>query len=318
MTHQASDEASRPVDELTGRYAPSPTGPLHLGNLRTALVAWLSARSQGGRFVMRIEDLDPVVARSQHEQGQLADLLALGLGWDGDPLRQSQRRPEHDAAIARLREAGLTYPCYCSRREIAEAASAPHAGPQEGPPGAYPGTCRTLTSRQRARWEAEGRRPALRLRGFGELVTVIDALHGPVTAVVDDLVLRRNDGVPAYNLAVVVDDAAQRVTEVVRGDDLLSSSPRQAYLGQLLGLAAPRYLHVPLVLGASGARLAKRDGAVTLADLAPLGVSALDVRSRLAASLGLCDPEDKPTTEQLLARFDPAVLPTHPWVFDTW
>ena len=314
MTHQATEAGPLALGALTGRYAPSPTGALHLGNLRTALVAWLSARSQGGRFVMRVEDLDPVVARPEHERAQLADLAALGLDWDGDPLRQSERGPIYETAIAELETAGLTYPCYCSRREIADAASAPH----DGPPGAYPGTCRHLDAAQQAQRQAEGRRPAWRLRASGQAVTVIDVLHGPVTAVVDDLVLRRNDGVAAYNLAVVVDDAAQQVTEVVRGDDLLSSSPRQAYLAQLLGLAVPTYFHVPLVLGPTGARLAKRDGAVTLADLATFGVSAVEVRSRLAASLGLCRDDEQPTMDQLLDRFDPMILPTYPWEFDKW
>ena len=149
-------------------------------------------------------------------------------------------------------------------------------------------------------------------------MTVVDALQGPVTASVDDLVLRRNDGVAAYNLAVVVDDAAQGVTEVVRGDDLLSSTPRQAYLCRLLGLPVPRYVHVPLVLGPTGARLAKRDGAVTLADLSTLGVTAVEVRARLAASLGLCRPEERPTMNDLVERFDTMSLTTHPWVFDKW
>ncbi|MCU1345451.1 MAG: Glutamate--tRNA ligase [Acidimicrobiia bacterium] len=314
MTHQATEPARPGLGRLTGRYAPSPTGSLHLGNLRTALVAWLSARSGAGRFVMRIDDLDPAVARREHEAVQLADLAALGLDWDGPPLRQSERVEAYEAAIDQLGAAGLVYPCYCSRREIAEASSAPH----DGPPGAYPGRCRSLTPAQRARREAEGRRPALRLRASGEVVTVIDRLHGPVSAVVDDLVLRRNDGVAAYNLAVVVDDAAQGVTEVVRGDDLLSSSPRQAYLAALLHLPVPHYLHVPLVLGPTGARLAKRDGAVTLADLAAHGVDALAVRTRLAESLGLAAPGERPSLEQLVARFDPAALPTEPWVFDKW
>jgi glutamyl-tRNA synthetase len=217
----------------TGRFAPSPTGALHVGNLRTALVAWLFARSAGSRFLLRVEDLDPADARPEHEAGQLADLAALGLDWDPPVVRQSERRAAHDAAVEHLVAAGRTYPCYCTRREIREAASAPH-----GPPGSYPGTCRDLDDAERATREAAGRRPALRLRAEGAVVTAHDRLHGDVTLAVDDLVLRRNDGIVAYNVAVVVDDAAAGVEEVVRGDDLLASTPRQVLLATSLGLAA--------------------------------------------------------------------------------
>jgi glutamyl-tRNA synthetase len=178
----------------SGRFAPSPTGPLHLGNLRTALVAWLFARSAGSRFLVRMEDLDRAVSRPEHEAGQLADLAAIGVDWDGPVVRQSQRWAAYDDAIATLTAAGLTYPCYCSRREIQAAASAPHG---EGPEGAYPGTCRHLTAAQRTEREAGGRRPAVRLRTEGERVALVDRLCGPYEAVVDDVVLRRNDGTPA-------------------------------------------------------------------------------------------------------------------------
>ena len=294
----------------TGRFAPSPTGPLHLGNLRTALLGWLFARSTGSRFLVRMEDLDPIVASIEHEAKQLEDLAAIGLDWDGRLVRQSERRAAHDDAIRALERAGLLYACYCSRREIREAAAAPH-----GIEGAYPGTCRELTGRERRDRERAGRPPALRVRSDGQAVAVHDRLAGQLVAVVDDFVVRRNDGVPAYNLAVVVDDAHQGVEEVVRGDDLLSSTPRQVLLARLLDVPVPAYAHVPLVLGHDGARLAKRDGAVTLADRAALGESAADVRSLLAASVGLAAPGERVDLATLLTRFDPGRLPREPWTF---
>ncbi len=294
-----------------GRFAPSPTGPLHLGNLRTALLAWLFARAESARFVVRMEDLDPITARPEHEAGQLADLAALGLDWDGPVVRQSERRAAHDAAIDRLVAAGRTYPCYCTRREVLEAAQAPHG---DGPEGAYPGTCRDLSVREQAARRAAGRRPSLRLRAAAAVEVVVDRLHGRIQGVVDDVVLRRADGVAAYNLAVVVDDAAQGIGEVVRGDDLLASTPRQVHLARLLDLPVPGYAHVPLVLGPDGRRLAKRHGAVTLVDLAERGTDAAAVRSRLAASLGLAAPGEAVTPGRLLERFDPAALPRQPWI----
>lgn len=294
-----------------GRFAPSPSGPLHLGSLRTALVAWLFARSTASRFSLRVEDLDPVASRAEHEAGQQADLRTLGIDWDGPVVRQSERRGHHDDALAELVRRDLTYPCYCTRREVREAAAAPHV-----PPGTYPGTCRGLSAAARRDRERAGRPAALRLRSDGRSVTVLDRLHGEVAAVVDDVVLRRNDGVPAYNLAVVVDDAAAGVEEVVRGDDLLDATPTQAHLADLLGLPRPRWAHVPLVLGADGVRLAKRHGSVTLADRRADGVTADEVRARLAASLGLAAPGEPVTLGTLLERFDPDRLPREPWILD--
>ena len=307
----------------TGRFAPSPTGPLHVGNLRTALLAWLFARSSGSTFLVRVEDLDRAAAREHHVRAHLADLKALGLDWDGEVVRQSDRFDRYEAALDRLAADGLLYPCYCSRREVLAAVSAPH-GPQPG--GAYPGTCRDLTPRDRAAREAGGRRPAWRVRAGGERVQVVDRLHGGFDAVVDDFVVRRGDGAPAYQLAVVVDDADQRVGEVVRGDDLLDSTPRQAWLGRRLAVPVPAYAHVPLVLGADGERLAKRHGAVTLADLAAAGASPVSVLTSMAISLGLAvaGEADAAATAGLSAdalvailveRFDPAGLPRRPWTF---
>lgn len=294
-----------------GRFAPSPTGTLHVGNLRTALLAWLFARSAGRLFRLRVEDLDPADARADHEAGQLADLAALGLDWDGPVVHQSARRAEHHAAVEALIAQGRTYPCYCTRREIREAPRAPH-----GPTGAYPGTCASLTDAERAARAAGGRVPAVRLRAGGEVVAVKDRLHGEVALAVDDFVLRRNDGICAYNLAVVVDDDAMGIGEVVRGDDLLDSTPRQVLVARLLGLRIPEHAHVPLVVGPGGARLAKRHGAVTLAGLAELGVDAADVLAMLAASVGLARPGERGVTPSgLLDRFDPAALPRDPWVW---
>lgn len=294
-----------------GRFAPSPTGALHLGNLRTALLAWLFARHGGGRFLVRMEDLDRANSSVGHETAQLADLAALGLHHDGEVVRQSERFDRYRDAIARLERDSLVYPCYCTRREIREAASAPHGAPAEG---TYPGTCRDLDARGRAAKAAEGRPAALRLRAGGAVVHFVDRVCGPVTAVVDDVVLCRNDGVPAYNLAVVVDDDAQGVGEVVRGDDLLSSTPRQIHLAALLGLRAPTYAHVPLVLGPDGARLAKRHGAVTRADLARAGVDDAALLALLGWSLGLCTRDERPTAGELLARFVPEHVPRDAWV----
>ena len=240
-----------------GRFAPSPSADLHIGNLRTALLAWLFARSTGRRFLMRVEDLDDRTHTDIADR-QLGDLAALGLTWDEPAERQSEHPQRYDAVVDQLAGRGLLYECYCSRRDIAQAPRAPHA-----PQGAYPGTCRDLTDAEReARRRETGRPPALRLRADAIVHTVHDLLHGEYTGIVDDFVVRRGDGVAAYNLAVVVDDAAQGIDQVVRGDDLLPSSPRQAYLANLLGYPEPTYAHVALVLNEDGARLAKRDGAV--------------------------------------------------------
>ncbi|TEA02067.1 tRNA glutamyl-Q(34) synthetase GluQRS [Mycobacteroides salmoniphilum] len=285
-----------------GRFAPSPSGDLHIGNLRTALLAWLLARSTGRRFLMRVEDLDTrtstVVA-----QRQLADLAAIGLEWDEPVVWQSDRTSAYSEVLDALNSRGLLYECYCSRKDIAQAPTAPHA-----PPGAYPGTCRDLSESERAqrRVGRAERPPALRLRTENSTFTVSDTVHGEYTGLVDDFVVRRGDGVTAYNVAVVVDDHAQGIDQVVRGDDLLASAPRQAYLGALLGYPAPSYTHVPLVLNTAGARLAKRDGAVTIAD-----VGAQRAFGVIGESLGYraIDAAD------LLGQFDAGRIPRDPWIY---
>jgi glutamyl-tRNA synthetase len=286
-----------------GRFAPSPSGELHVGNLRTAILAWLFARSTGRDFLLRVEDLDR--ARAGAEAEQLRDLAAIGVTWDGAVVRQTDRGAVYDDAIGRLRDAGLTYECFCTRREIQEAPSAPHA-----PQGAYPGTCRNLDPAE-LEIKRSTRPAAIRLRADVAEYAVQDVLQGEFTGVVDDFVLRRNDGVTAYNLAVVVDDAAQGVDQVVRGDDLLPSTPRQAYLASLLHIPIPEYAHVPLVVNSDGARLAKRDGAVTLADLALAGAAVTDVRDLILQSVGL----PAGTLVQALAEFRPGNLPRKPWVW---
>ena len=282
----------------SGRFAPSPSGDLHVGNLRTALLAWLFARSTGRTFLMRVEDLDRV--RPGAEEQQLDDLRSIGVDWDGDIVRQSDRRALYDDAIDRLTDDGLVFPCFCTRREILDAPSAPHT-----PPGTYPGTCRDLTDAERARRSAE-RPAALRLRADVDSWPITDVLHGEFSGTVDDVVLRRNDGVPAYNLAVVVDDVAQEVDQVVRGDDLLTSASWQAYLATLLGHEPPTYAHVPLALNTDGQRLAKRDGAVTRTELEERGI---DVFAMITDSLGLTGR----TPTELIDTFDPQRLPREPW-----
>lgn len=312
----------------TGRYAPSPSGDLHLGNLRTAILAWAMARRGGKPFYMRVEDLDRV--RPGAAERQLSDLQAMGLDWDVSPgsaaestegkeagvLYQSTRLAAYERAVQRLREAGLVYECYCTRREIQEASSAPH-----GAPGAYPGTCRGLSEAQREERRAQ-RPPALRLRAERTSYTVHDDFYGLYTGLVDDFVLVRNDGTYAYNLTSVVDDAFVGVEQIVRGDDLLPSAPRQAYLAGLLGLPQPRYAHVPLALNEEGKRLAKRDGAVTLPQLQEAGVTIPEVLGWIAASIPVLDNSGRPHEARvpvpdasvILERFDPALMSREPWV----
>lgn len=293
---------------MAGRYAPSPSGDLHFGNLRTALLAWLFARSEGKQFLMRVEDIDEQRSSKESAESQLADLSALGLDWDGDVLYQSTRYDAYRAALEKLD----TYECYCSRRDIQEASRAPHVAP-----GVYPGTCRELKEEERvekrATLAAQNRHPAIRLRAQVTSFDFYDRLCGPQTGPVDDFILLRGGQEPgwAYNLAVVVDDAYQGVDQVVRGDDLLDSAARQAYLGSLLGTPAPEYIHVPLVLNAHGQRLAKRDGAVTLKEMlidAPLHT----IFSRLASSLGY---EGVNSAPQLLEIFDPTTLSREPFIY---
>jgi len=284
------------VETPRGRYAPSPTGAIHLGNARTALLAWLDARAAGAAFVMRVEDLDRARVPADAEARLLDDLRWLGLDWDEGPdrggafgpYRQSERTARYDDALARLVAAGRAFPCACSRGDVARAASAPHAADEEGP--RYPGTCRGLPAAEvEARAAAQGRAPVFRFDGGG--------------AGLDDFVLRRADGTAAYQLAVVVDDAAMAITRVVRGDDLLTSTPRQRELFAALSLPAPTFAHVPLVLAPGGERLAKRTRPASIADLRARGVSPEAVVGALAASAGLCAPGERPRPGDLVTGF---------------
>jgi len=307
-----------------GRYAPSPTGRLHLGNARTALLAWLDARSRGGAFVMRVEDLDRARVPAGAEQGVLDALAWLGLDWDEGPdrggpfgpYRQSERAAHYDAAIDRLLAAGRAFPCACSRADVARATQAPHDADEDGP--RYPGTCRGLpTDEVRARAAAQGRAPAIRFAGDGERIDFVDEVLGVVPAEaagVDDFVLRRADGTAAYQLAVVVDDAAMAVTRVVRGDDLLRSTPRQLALYRALGLPPPVFAHVPLVLGPSGERLAKRTRPAAVADLRARGVPPAAVIGALAASTGLRAPGAILDVRELIPGFSLATIARRPAV----
>ncbi|NLF90952.1 MAG: tRNA glutamyl-Q(34) synthetase GluQRS [Corynebacterium marinum] len=300
------------MTEHAGRYAPSPSGDLHFGNLRTGLIAWLFARQSGRKFLLRVEDVDTQRSTIDSAHRQIDDLLTLGLTFDGDILYQSERSHAYQRALDLLTSHGHVYECYCSRREIQEAPRAAHHVP-----GSYPGTCRELSDAERdERREAlarEGRSPALRLRSEVDTFTIRDFYHGDYTTEIDDFVLRRGGQNTdwAYNLAVVVDDGFQHIDQVVRGDDLLPSTPRQAYLASLLGLAAPEYVHVPLVVNQAGQRLAKRDGAVTLREML-LHEPVHHIIEKLAASLGYPGVS---TLKKLLEVFRPEDLPREPLVW---
>ncbi len=306
-----------------GRFAPSPTGPLHLGNARTALVSWLAARAARGAYVMRVEDLDGPRVRPGLEARILDELRWLGLDWDegpdvggpSAPYRQSERAAAYGAALARLRARDLVYPCFCSRAEIAAAAQAPHGPSDEGP--RYPGTCAGLDPAEAER-RSSARRPAWRFRAGPGKVRFDDGVHGAqeldVAAQVGDFVVARADGVPAYQLAVVVDDAAMGVTDVVRGDDLLPSTGRQLLLYAALGLGPPQFAHVPLVVGEDGERLAKRHGALSLGELRERGADPRAVVGLLAELSGLAAAGARLAPADLVARFSLDRLPRAPAV----
>ncbi|MDR3073218.1 MAG: tRNA glutamyl-Q(34) synthetase GluQRS [Deltaproteobacteria bacterium] len=283
-----------------GRLAPSPTGLLHLGNAWSFWAAWLHARARGGELVLRLEDIDPARAKAEYAEGIVRDLSWLGLDWDygpgsrggagdGGSFRQSRRGEVYEAALSALRRRGLLYPCYCTRKELREIAGAPHVDDAGAP---YPGLCRNLSPEERAAREAAGRRPSLRLACPPEDVwEFYDRVAGPQRMTLaqcgGDFALRRSDGVYAYHLAVVVDDIAMGVTQVVRGNDILPSTPRQLYLYSLFGAAVPEYAHLPLVTDGNGERLAKRHASLTLAALREAGVRPETVLGWLAAASGL-------------------------------
>jgi len=305
---------------VVGRLAPSPTGRLHLGHARSFLLAWWSARSRGGSVVLRIDDLDGTRVKPGAVALVLKDLEWLGLDWDGEPLMQTARTAAHAEALDLLVARGLAYACVCTRKEIEEAASAPHAGGDET---VYPGTCRGRFSSRAAAREATGRQAALRLRVEPGDVRFEDALRGPqafdVARTAGDFVVARKDGVAAYQLATPIDDAYQGVTEVVRGDDLLPSAARQQLVGDALGLTVPLQAHVSLVHAADGHRLAKRAGSLSLEELRSAGVSPERVARWVAESAGLSGTERPRPAKDWLEGFTmervprlPVVLPADP------
>lgn len=302
---------------LVGRLAPSPTGLLHVGHARSFLLAWWSVRSRGGRVVLRLEDLDADRVKEGMIEATLRDLEWLGLDWDGEPVVQSDRAPEHARALERLLAEGRAYPCVCTRKEIELARSAPHAG-EAG--ARYPGTCRGRFASLEEAERATGRPAAVRFRVPEDeaRVSFRDALAGPfevyVARDVGDFPIARKSGEAAYQLAVVVDDALDGVTEVLRGDDLLPSTAQQLLLQRALGLPHPVWLHVPLVVDEAGRRLAKRADAVSLAALREEGVDPGALTAWLARSAGL--PVTRPVApSDLVAGFDPGAVPPTPVVF---
>jgi glutamyl-tRNA synthetase len=305
---------------VCGRLAPSPTGYAHLGNAWAFLLAWLSVRAQNGRLILRVEDIDPQRSKPEFIDALLEDMSWLGLDWDegpdvagpAQPYLQSRRKGCYEDALARLDAAGATYPCFCTRRELRNLASAPHVEDIGSP---YPGTCRQLDETQRAVLFGAGCRAAVRLRCFGEEVSFTDILRGEermrLADCGGDFALRRSDGVISYQLAVAVDDAAMGITEVVRGRDILYSTPRQIVLQRLLGYATPRYAHIPLLLDNNGERLAKRHQSLTLRGLRQQGVDARRIVGLLSRMAGL-NPQEMPVGPGwLLPRFALARLPKH-------
>ncbi len=296
----------------TGRLAPSPTGAQHVGNARTYLCAWLSARSQGGRVILRIEDIDSPRTRAGAAEQAIEDLAWLGVDWDEGPIYQTGRLVAHEAALRLLRDQERVYPCTCSRKDVEQAASAPHQE-HEGPP--YPGTC---SGRRVADASTIQARPfSWRCRALDMSLEFSDGFRGAVAVPADsrgDFVVWKSAGTPAYQLAVVVDDAAMGVTEVIRGDDLVPSTPRQLHLYRLLSLPPPRFAHLPLVVGPDGRRLAKRHGDTRLSVLRAKGVRPEALVGLLAWSCGWL-PEIRPITpRELLPRFGLEAIPPAPFV----
>jgi glutamyl-tRNA synthetase len=300
---------------VVGRLAPSPTGAQHVGNARSYLVAWLSARSQGGRVILRIEDIDSPRVKPGAAEQACADLGWLGLDWDGAPVVQTERLACYEAALRRLQDQELVYPCTCTRSDVERAASAPHLD-QEGP--AYPGTCAHHRVADAARMA--GGPFAWRFRASPGTCSFIDGFLGPTSInqaqAGGDFVIWKSAGTPAYQLAVVVDDAALGVTEVIRGDDLVPSTPRQLQLYQALGLRPPRFVHVPLVVGPDGRRLAKRHGDTRLAALRAAGVRPDMLVGLLAWSCGWIDRVEPIRPMDLIPLFRLEAIPPRPLVLE--
>jgi glutamyl-tRNA synthetase len=295
-----------------GRFAPTPSGQLHIGNAFTALCAWLQMRQAGGQFLLRIEDIDKSRSRSAFAEQQQDDLRWLGLDWDEGPqiggpcapYEQSRREPLYEEALERLMENGRVYPCYCSRAELATIASAPHGLSSEGT--AYPGLCRQLTHEERSAKEA-AKEPSLRFMmpadpiGFDDVVTGMQTYE---SGTLGDFVVKRADGMFSYQLAVTVDDAAMQITDVLRGSDLLDSTPRQLALYAALGQQPPRFTHVPLLGDAAGSRLSKRDKSLSLAALRAEGVTPERLNGLFAYLAGWLDCPEPVSARALIPYFD--------------
>lgn len=315
MSHDETSQQASAPPQVVGRFAPSPSGRMHLGNAFSALMAWLGARSQGGRIVLRIEDLDLRAQNGRHADRLMRDLEWMGLDWDEGPYFQSRRTEEYEQALARLEERGLTYPCFCTRSQL-HAASAPHASDGSY---RYQGTCRNLTPAQ-VREQSVVRAPATRLRvpdaddPLGTIV-VNDLVYGRhqenLARDCGDFLVRRSDGIFAYQLAVVVDDALMGVNQVVRGSDLLASAARQTYLLRLLGHDAPTYAHVPLLVAADGHRLSKRNRDLDLGALREAGVSPRQLVGRLAGFVGLAEQGEERSPDELVDRFSWSTVASH-------
>lgn len=286
----------------TGRFAPSPTGRMHLGNLFSALLSWLSAKSKGGRWLLRIEDIDPQRSRMEYAKLLMDDLQWMGLTWDGDPVFQSQRSDIYEHYYHKLQQQGLTYPCYCTRADLL-ATQAPHESDGRI---VYPGTCRPKKM-ESGRWKVDGERPAAtRFMVKDENVSFTDGHYGPqsvnLARHVGDYIIRRKDGAWAYQLAVVVDDGLMGINEVVRGRDLLLSSPQQISLSTVLGFTPPQFVHLPLLINSAGQRLSKRDSSLDLGVLRQ-HYTASEIIGQLACYAGLLPYSQPMMPDELLPLF---------------
>lgn len=312
------EKQERPVGQslVTGRFAPSPTGRMHLGNVFSALLSWLSAKSKGGRWLLRIEDIDRGRSRQAFADMLMDDLEWLGLTWDGEPVYQSERSDIYEQYFAELKQRGLTYPCYCTRADLL-ATQAPHESDGRV---VYAGTCRPkplspTSSYREGSNKGESLRPAAtRLMVPDETVSFIDGHYGlhrvNMAEQVGDFIIRRKDGAWAYQLVVVIDDALMGVTEVVRGCDLLLSSPQQIWLARLLGFEPPQFIHLPLLCNQQGQRLSKRDQSLDMASLRER-YTADEIIGRLAWHAGLLAKPEPMSPQDLLPLFDWEKIPMH-------
>lgn len=309
------------ANPIRGRFAPSPSGEMHLGNAWTALLAWLQIRALGGTMVLRIEDLDPARCRPEYTAQLIDDLRWLGLDWDEGPdvggpyapYSQAQRRSLYAQAVDHLSQQGLVYPCYCTRAELHNPANAPHAGETDY---IYPGTCPSLSPEEQKYREDQRRKPALRLAVPQKTIQFTDGIYGQISQnlrqACGDFIIRRADGIHAYQLAVVADDAAMGITHILRGADLLSSTPRQLLLYCLLGVQPPCFTHVPLLCGTDGHRLSKRQKDLSLSDLRKNGFSAAAIIGYLAYKANL-QPANRPVSpHHLIEAFTLTGIPRTP------